>query len=111
MAHIADTEAQIALAGSAFDQAATLVEQAIDGAQCTGNQKALIDALVTRAQIRRQRGDRESADDDFARAADLARISGSRGRLREVLSAWSEMLAETGDLRRAYDLTHEALSF
>jgi transcriptional regulator with XRE-family HTH domain len=111
MAHIADTEAQIALAGSAFDQAATLVEQAIEGAQHTGNQKALIDALVTRAQIRRQRGDRESADDDFARAADLARVSGSRGRLREVLSAWSEMLAETGDLRRAYDLTHEALSF
>jgi tetratricopeptide (TPR) repeat protein len=110
MAHIADTEAQIALAGSAFDQAATLVEQAIDGAELTGNQKALIDALVTRARIRRQRGDRESADSDFARAADLARASGSRGRIREVLSAWSEMLAESGDLRRAYDLTREALS-
>ena len=110
MAHIADTEAQIALAGSAFDQAATLVEQAIDGAELTGNQKALIDALVTRARIRRQRGDRESADSDFARAAVLARASGSRGRIREVLSGWSEMLAESGDLRRAYDLTREALS-
>jgi len=110
LAHIADTEAQIALAGSAFELAATLAEQAIEGAELTGNQKALIDALVTRAQIRRRRGDSESADGDFARAADLARASGSRGRIREVLGAWSEMLAESGDLRRAYDLTREALS-
>jgi transcriptional regulator with XRE-family HTH domain len=110
MAHIADTEAQIALAESAFDQAATLAEQAIEGAELTGNQKALIDALMTRAQIRRRRGDSESADGDFARAADLARASGSRGRIREVLGAWSEMLAESGNLRRAYDLTREALS-
>ncbi len=110
LAHITDTEAQIALAGSALDQAATLAEQAIGGAELTGNQKALMAALVTRAQVRRRRGDIESADDDFARAADLARASGSRGRIREVLGAWSEMLAESGDLRRAYDLTREALS-
>ena len=110
LAHITDTEAQIALAGSAFERAATLAEQAIDGAELTGNQKALIDALVTRARIRRQRGDRDGADRDFARAADLARAAGSRGRIREVLGAWSEMLAEGGDLRRAYDLSREALS-
>ena len=110
LAHIADTEAQIALAGSDLDQAATLAEQAIEGAELTGNQKALIAALVTRAQIRRRRGDIETADGDFVRAADLARASGSRGRIREVLGAWSEMLAESGNLRRAYDLTREALS-
>ncbi len=110
LAHVTDTEAQIALAGSAFERATTLAEQAIDGAELTGNQKALIDALVTRAQIRRQQGDRDGADGDFARAADLARAAGSRGRIREVLGAWSEMLAEGGDLRRAYDLSREALS-
>jgi transcriptional regulator with XRE-family HTH domain len=110
LAHVADTEAQIALAGSAFDRAAALAEQAIVGAEQTGNQKALISALVTRAQIRQQLGDAASADGDFARAADLARASGSRGRIREVLGAWSEMVAESGDLRRAYDLTREALS-
>ncbi len=110
LAHIADTEAQVALAGSALDQAATLAEQAIAGAELTGNQKALMAALVTRAQVRRRRGDSEGADGDFARAADLARASGSRGRIREVLGAWSEMLAESGDLRRAYALSREALS-
>jgi transcriptional regulator with XRE-family HTH domain len=110
LAHISDTEAQIALAGSAFDRATTLAEQAIEGAQLTGNQKALTAALVTRAQVRLQQGDIDGADADFARAADLARASGSRGRIREVLGAWSEMLAESGDLRRAYDLTREALS-
>jgi len=110
LAHIADTEARIALAGLDFEQAATLAEEAIYGAELTGNEKALIDALVTRAQVRRQTGDGERAEGDFARAADLARASGSRGRIREVLGAWSEMLAETGDLRRAYDLTREALS-
>ena len=108
--HIADTEAQIALAGSDLDRATILAEQAIEGAELTGNQKALMDALVTRAQIRRRRGDSTSADGDFARAADLARAANSRGRIREVLGAWSEMLAESGDLRRAYDLTREALS-
>jgi transcriptional regulator with XRE-family HTH domain len=110
LAHVADTEARLALAGSALDEAAALAERAIEGAEQTGNEKALIDALVTRAQIRRQGGDTERADGDFARAADLARASGSRGRIREVLGAWSEMLAEAGDLRRAYDLTREALS-
>lgn len=109
LAHVADTEAQISLAASSFEQAATLAEQAIEGAELTGNQKALIDALVTRAQIRRRSGDRDGADADFARAADLARASGSHGRIREVLRAWSEMLAESGDHRRAYELTHEAL--
>jgi tetratricopeptide (TPR) repeat protein len=110
LAHVADTEAQILFAGSSFEQAATLVEQAIEGAELTGNQKALMDALVTRAQIHRQRGDLSGADADFARAADLARASGSHGRIREVLFAWSEMVAESGDHRRAYELSREALS-
>jgi len=110
LAHVADTGAQIALAESALERAATLAEQAIEGAELTANNKALMASLVTRAQVRRRRGDIESADSDFARAADLARASGSRGRIREVLGAWSEMLAENGDLRRAYDLTREALS-
>jgi len=110
LAHVADTEAQISFAGSSFDEAATLVEQAIEGAELTGNQKALIDALVTRARIRRRVGDRDGADADFSRSADLARASGSHGRIREVLGAWSEMLAESGDHRRAYELTREALS-
>jgi hypothetical protein len=110
LAHVVDTEAQIALAGSDFDLAATLAEQAIGGAELTGNQKALIAGYVTRAQIRWRRGDIEGADADFAKAADMARVSGSRGRIREVLGSWSDMLAESGDLRRAYDLTREALS-
>ncbi len=110
LAHVVDTEAQIALAGSALDLAATLAEQAIGGAELTGNQKALMAGHVTRAQIRWRGGDIEGADADFAKAADMARVSGSRGRIREVLGSWSEMLAESGDLRRAYELTREALS-
>jgi transcriptional regulator with XRE-family HTH domain len=110
LAHVTDTEAQIALAGSALDRAATLAEQAIGRSEATGNDKALMASLVTRAQVRRRQGDIGGADGDFARAAELARASGSRGRIREVLGAWSEMLAETGELRRAYELTREALS-
>ncbi len=110
LAHVDDTAAQIALAGSDLDLAATLAGRAIGGAELTGNKNALVAALVTQAQVRRQRGDIEGASADFARAADLARAAGSRGRIREVLGAWSEMLAESGDLRRAYDLSREALS-
>ena len=67
-------------------------------------------AFASATNAPHRRGDLEGAGADFARAADLARASGSRGRIREVLGAWSEMLAESGDLRGAYDLTREALS-
>ncbi len=110
LAHVAETEAQVALAGPSLDDAATLAEGAIAAAEACANEKALISALITRARVAFRRGDIASADRDHERAAELARASGSRGRFREVVRSWSEMLAASGDHRRAYELMREAMS-
>ncbi len=110
LAHVTETEAQLALARSDLEAATTIVNRAIDAAERTANQKALSDALATRARVRWRRGEVQAAEGDYARAADLARASGSRGRIRDVLGGWSHMLAESGDYPRAYELAREALS-
>jgi hypothetical protein len=50
----------------------------------------------------------EAASIDFERAADLAEQGGSRARRAEVLQAWAEILADSGEHRRAYDLMQAA---
>jgi hypothetical protein len=42
-------------------------------------------------------------------AVELAR-TGPKPRLREILSEWSELLAESGEHQRAYELSREALA-
>ena len=110
LAHVVDTEAQIALAGGEMDEATVLAARAIEGALSTGNTKAHVDGLVTRAEIKRRGGDVKGAEVDYRLAADLARAAGSRGRVRDALTAWSEMIAESGDMKRAYELMREAMS-
>jgi transcriptional regulator with XRE-family HTH domain len=109
LAHVAETEAQIALADGKPDVAAEKAAAAADLARRTGNQKAEISALLTEARASRASGDGKRAGEILARAAELAR-GGPRPRLREILSEWSELLAETGDHQRAYELSREALS-
>jgi transcriptional regulator with XRE-family HTH domain len=108
LAHVAETEAQISLAGGdtqrAFEQAVAAVELA----RAAGNQKAEVSALLTEARAHRAAGDAARAVDVLAGAADIAR-SGPTPRLREILTQWSELLAESGDHKGAYALSREAL--
>lgn len=108
LAHVAETEAQIALAKGNFDDAAQRARDAADLARKTGNHKAEISAMLTEARARRAIGDVERAAQVLEGAVELAR-SGPRPRLREILTEWSELLAESGDLQRAYELSREAL--
>jgi transcriptional regulator with XRE-family HTH domain len=108
LAHIAETEAQIALARGNLDEATTKAAAASDLARTTGNQKAEISALLTEARAARARGDGARAADVLGAAVTLAR-TGPKPRLREILSEWGELLAESGDLKRAYELSREAL--
>jgi len=108
LAHVAETEAQIALAKGNLDDATAKAAAAVQLARTTGNQKAEISALLTEARAARARGDGTRAGEVLAGAAELAR-SGPKARLREILGEWSELLAQTGDHQRAYELSREAL--
>jgi tetratricopeptide (TPR) repeat protein len=108
LAHVAETEAQIALAKGNLDEATEKAAKAADLARKVGNQKAEISALVTEARAARARGDAPRAAEVLGRAVELAR-NGPKARLREILTEWGELLAETGDLQRAYELSREAL--
>ena len=108
LAHVAETEAQIALAKGNLVEAADKAVAAADLAHKAGNHKAEISALLTQARTARAGGDAGRAAEVLGGAVELAR-SGPKPRLREILSEWSELLAESGDLQRAYELSREAL--
>jgi transcriptional regulator with XRE-family HTH domain len=109
LAHVLDTEAQIALADGNTATAVDRAEAAAELARRTGNQKAEISALLTEARAARNAGDRKRAGKILATAVELAR-GGPKARLREILTEWSELLAESGDHQRAYELSREALA-
>ncbi len=106
LAHVVDTQAQIALARGETATAIELATVAVGQAESTGNTKALIDALTTRARALADEPERATLD--FERAAALAEAGGWHTRRAEVLRAWAEMLAAAGDHRRAYELMEAA---
>lgn len=108
LAHIADTQARIELAGGAHAAAAALADEAIDLSRRTNNRPALLDAMVTKARILLEGSDHDAATALLADAADMVRATGPVGRRKDVLTAWAEALARTGDHARAYEIMREA---
>jgi transcriptional regulator with XRE-family HTH domain len=109
LATVGDTEARIALASGALDDAARSAAQAAILAERTDNTKGLVDALLTGARTARRQGDSAAALAALERAAAAAE-SGPPGRLRQVLTEWSEIAAESGDHASAYELSRRALA-
>jgi tetratricopeptide (TPR) repeat protein len=109
LAHVANTDAEIALERGDVERAERLAGEALALAERTGNQRAWVSALLTGARAARRAGNRERASELLQRAAELAE-SAPPARLREVLTEWSELAAETGDHARAYELTRRALA-
>lgn len=109
LAHLGDTDARIALARGDLEQAGRLAGAAADLAAELGNRKALVDALMTVARTQRRSGDPSAASATLERAASAAEV-GPVGRLRLVLTEWSELAADRGDHAKAYELTRRALA-
>ena len=109
LAHVADTEGQIALARNEPGRALELAEQAAEHADATGNRKAALSALLTKARAQVALGQRAEALATYEAAASMARDQARPGRLREVLAEWADLLAEQGDHTRAYEVSREAL--
>jgi len=109
LALVLETEARIALAGGDNDMASERAAESTELARKTGNQKAEVAAMLTEARAARARKDNARAAEILAAVAALAK-KGPKARLREVLTEWSELLAETGDLPAAYELSRQALA-
>jgi transcriptional regulator with XRE-family HTH domain len=109
MAHLADTEARIALAGGDVDRADRLAAEATGLAERTGNSRVLLSSLLTAARTARVTGDVARATTLLETAAAAAE-SAPHARLREVLTEWSELAADAGDHARAYELSRRALA-
>ncbi|HLX35632.1 MAG TPA: helix-turn-helix domain-containing protein [Candidatus Limnocylindrales bacterium] len=109
-AHIVETRAQIELAAGDLRAAEEIGNEALDLANAQGNRKAAISAALTLAEIARRGGDLSRASVRMEAAAALAREHGRPQQLRDVLTEWSEILAELGDDKGAYRLSREALA-
>jgi transcriptional regulator with XRE-family HTH domain len=109
LANVIETEAQVALASDDLDAAGRLATDALAAADATGNRKAGISALMTRGRVARRRGDRPAAVAALEAAVDSARTHGRSAQLRDALVELSEVVAESGDTVRAYQLVREAL--
>jgi tetratricopeptide (TPR) repeat protein len=109
LAHVAETEAQIALAAGEHARVRERVAEALDLAQASENTHAQSSALLTLARSQRQSGEGD-AEGTYRQAAELLRSVGPRPRLPEVLREWADLLVSQQRHSEAVDLLQEALS-
>lgn len=110
LAHVAETEAQIALAAGDHAAVKEHVAEALEIARATQNTHAESSALLTLARSERQSGNATQAESTYRQAVDLLRTSGPRPRLAEALREWADLLVSQDRHPEAVDLLQEALS-
>jgi tetratricopeptide (TPR) repeat protein len=109
LAHVAETQAQIALAQDDEPAVTRYADEALELARSTDNTHAESSALVTLARLHRNHGRAKDAESTFRQAIDLLRASGPRPRLSEVLRELAELLANEKRHEEAVPLLQEAL--
>jgi transcriptional regulator with XRE-family HTH domain len=109
LANLLETEAQIALARGDPAAADRHAEEALVAAATSGNHKAWISAALTRGRIARQLGEPGRAVLILEAAIESAREHGRSAQARDCLVELSEVMADQGDTKRAYELAREAL--
>jgi transcriptional regulator with XRE-family HTH domain len=109
LAHVFETQAQIALAKKDWAGALSLSEKSIELAAKTHNLDAEAAALLTTAAARVAREELAEAATAFAAAADAARLLKRPALLRRILASWADLRAAQGDHAGAFALSREAL--
>lgn len=109
LAHIAESEAQIAIAAGRLDRAMELLDEAETHALESDNTAALLSTVFTRAGLLRQSGSVEAAMAAYQRSAELARGTASPSRRREIMREFGDAALEAGDQQRAIDLFRQGL--
>jgi transcriptional regulator with XRE-family HTH domain len=109
LAHVAETEAQIALAAGDHAAVKERVAEALDIARATQNTHAESSALLTLARSQRQSKHLTDAEATYRHAVDLLRTSGPRPRLAEALREWADLLVSERRHEEAVALLQEAM--
>jgi tetratricopeptide (TPR) repeat protein len=109
LAHVAETQAQIALAKNDRAAADAYAFEALDLARSTGDRHAEAAAMLTLARARR-RDDAASAEQTYAQTADLLRKVGPKRHLQELLREWADLMVEQQRHEEAVALLQEALA-
>ena len=109
-AHVVETTAQIALAAGSPIDAGRFAAEAQHLAEVSSNHKAFISSSLSLARAQRQLGQAGAALVSLEQAAHRAREHERPSQLRTVLTEWADLLAEQGEVQRAYELTREALA-
>jgi len=109
MAHIAETQGQIALAGGSSSEAIDSANESLALADSSGNKKVAISARLLLARAKRALGELDEAAQLVEIAAGLAEQQGRRGQLQSVLAEWSDIAADRGDLAEALALSRRAV--
>ncbi len=110
LSHILDTQAQIALARGAADEAATVAAAAIEHAERTRNSKAVVNSLLTLGHAQTSLGDSDAALAAYERAGTMARELGSPALVRKALREWADALARAGKHEQAFTVMRDALA-
>ena len=109
LAHVTETEGQIALAAGSTKEAITLATEALRLAEASGNRKAAISSGLSLARALRASGDLQGAAETLERTVTVAEGYGRRGQLQTLLGEWSDVMAALGDLGQAYSLSRRAI--
>jgi tetratricopeptide (TPR) repeat protein len=109
LAHVAETQAQIALANDDEQAMNEYALEALDLARSVGDVHAEAAALLPLARARR-RNDAAAAEATYAQTATLLRRVGPRRHLQELLGEWAELLVSQDRHQEAVALLQEALS-
>jgi tetratricopeptide (TPR) repeat protein len=109
LAHVTETEAQLALALGDHTAVRERVTEALDLARASRNTHAESSALLTLARSQHQSGDGD-AEATYGQAAELLRKVGPRPRLAAVLREWADLLVSQDRHAEAVELLREALT-
>jgi len=109
LAHVLETQAQIAATRGDWAEALRLSAESIGVAKTTNNLGAEAAAGLTAARAHVALADLEAAERSFSDAADAARQLKRVALLRRVLTEWADLRAAMGDHERAFALSREAL--
>lgn len=109
LAHVAETQAQIALAQDDERTVIRYVDEALALARETGNTHAESAALVTLARLHRKHDRSAESESTFRQAIDQLREHGPRPRLAETLRELADLLVTQDRHPEAVPLLQEAL--
>ncbi|MEP6468204.1 MAG: hypothetical protein ABJC24_00375 [Chloroflexota bacterium] len=110
LAHVAESEAQIAMASDDLARADALLDEAHQLAIASDNRAALLGIALTRARLDRRQHGAELAMDSYAAAAERARATAPPSKRREILREYADVALEAGQQERAIALYREGLA-